>query len=198
MTRFADVLVMMTTLMNLRRQLILIFLLGAPALGALHAQAARSPFLPPAVEVTETPESAVDQNAELQFCGVFGDGSDKRFLIYNLTTRRSAWLRLQEEGPDELFVDGFDAEQSLVNVRHGDRQLTLGLEPARLTGGGGGGAAPPVALTGNAQQDLVNTVRVNPTPSDERRRLEAVAAEVRRRRAARAAAASGTPPPTTP
>ena len=72
--------------------------------------------------------------------------------------------------------------------------MTLALQAASITGGTAGVPAA-VALTGNTQKDLVSTVRVNPTPTDERRRLEAVAAEVRRRRAVRAEAASGAPAP---
>lgn len=160
--------------------------------------APRSPFMPPAAAPQAAPETVVDEDAELQFCGIFGDGEDKRFLIYNVTTRRSSWLRLNQEGPDELFVNAFDPAQSTVSVRQGSRSLTLSLQAARMAGGNAPAAPPPVALTGNTREDLVNTVRVNPTPSDERRRLEAVAAEVRRRRAARAAAAAGAPPPSTP
>lgn len=175
------------------------FVLALPAVGQDEAATApRSPFLPPSAAAEVAPETVVEQNAELQFCGVFGDGENKRFLIYNVTTRRSSWLRLNEEGPDEVFVDSFDPTESTVNVRQGPRPMTLGLQAATVTGGGSGGGPAPVALTGNTREDLVNTVRVNPTASDERRRLEAVAAEVRRRRAARAAAAAGTAAPATP
>lgn len=184
--------------MTSRRPILISLLLSAFAGGLAVAQTPRSPFLPPSVEVEAAAESNITADAELQFCGVFGDGTEKRFLIYNASTRRSSWLRLDQEGPDELFVEAFDPEQSTVNVRQGGRALTLALQAASITGGGGSGGPAPVALAGNAQKDLVSTVRVNPTPSDERRRLEAVAAEVRRRRAARAAAASGAPAPTTP
>lgn len=160
-----------------------------------YGQAARSPFLPPVVEAPAA--TVVVEDAELQFCGTFGGGENKRFLIYNLTTRRSTWLRLGQEGPDELYVDDFDPVESTIMVRQGGRALTLAMSAARLAGGGGGANPAPVPLAGNPE-DLVNTVRVNPTPADERRRLEAVAAEVRRRRAARAAAASGAPNPPDP
>jgi len=151
--------------------------------------------MPPAVETV--PEAVeVVEDAELQFCGVFGDGADKRFLIYNVTSRRSSWLKLNQEGPDELFVESFDSEQSTVSIRQGSRNLTLGLQAARIVGGPASTSAP-VALSGTSQ-DLQSTVKVNPTPSDERRRLDAVAAEVRRRRAARAAAAAGNPAPGNP
>lgn len=158
--------------------------------GIVSAQSVRSPFMPAPVEVAEEVVEVVE-DAEFQFCGVFGDGDNKRFLIYNVTTNRSSWLRLDQEGPGEVFVDGFDHEQSTVDIRQGDRALTLGLQAATISGVRAGGAAP-VRLQNNSQ-DLVATVKVNPTPTDERRRLEAVAAEVRRRRAARQEAASRAP-----
>ncbi len=148
----------------------------------------------PKVEAMAKAAPEVVENAEYQFCGVFGDGDDKRFLIFNVSSNKSSWLHLNQEGPDELFVRGYDAELGSVNVAQGGRTLNLGLQAATLKG-----AAPrtvtaaPVALAGDST-DLQNTVRVNPTPSDERRRLEAVAAEVRRRRAARAAATTAANP----
>lgn len=179
------------SLVKVRSRHLLLFALLPGLTGVMGwGQASRSPFLPPSVEAVEE-VAEVTEDAELQFCGVFGDGNNKRFLIYNATTRRSSWLRLNEEGPDELYVDAYDAEQGTVAIRQGGRSLNLGLQAARVTGGSGGGAAP-VVLTGTTK-DLTNTVKVNPSPADERRRLEAVAAEVRRRRAARAAAAAGNP-----
>lgn len=158
--------------------------------GSLSAQTARSPFMPAPVEAAE-PAVEVVEDAELQFCGVFGDGESKRFLIYNVTTNRSSWLRLNQEGPGEVFVDAFDRDEGTINIRQGGRGLTLGMQSATISGVRAGGAAP-VRLQNNSQ-DLVSTVKVNPSPTDERRRLEAVAAEVRRRRAARQEAAAKAP-----
>ncbi|MDB4473936.1 hypothetical protein N9023_02920 [Opitutaceae bacterium] len=158
--------------------------------GALSAQNSRSPFMPAPVEEAQAAVEVVE-DAELQFCGVFGDGDSKRFLIYNVTTNRSSWLRLNQAGPDDVFVEMFDGDEGTVNIRQGDRALTLGMQSATISGVRAGGAAP-VRLQNNSK-DLVSTVKVNPTPSDERRRLEAVAAEVRRRRAARQSAAANAP-----
>lgn len=71
--------------------------------------------------------------------------------------------------------------------------MTLKLQSPTPPSGGQASAAPmgplPVAgQAGPANNALVNTVVANPTPADEARRLEAVAAEVRRRRALRQAA----------
>lgn len=169
---------------------LLIGLLSLSVSVAMSAQAVRSPFMPaPPAAVEDVVE--VVEDAEFQFCGVFGDGEKKQFLIYNVATSRSSWLRLDQEGPGEVFVDAFDQEQGTVNIRQGGRALTLGLQAATISGVRAGGASP-VRLQNNSQ-DLVSTVRVNPTPTDERRRLEAVAAEVRRRRAARQEAAARAP-----
>lgn len=169
-----------------------ILLLSAALLGpvAVWAQTPRSPFMPPPPAAGAAPVVAATPS-ELQFCGVFGDGEDKRFCIYNQTARRTAWLRLGEEGPGEIVVETFDAENRTVQVAQGGRSLTLALQAAVGVPAAGSPAmagGPAGAGSGSA---LVNTVKVNPTPADERRRLDAVAAEVRRRRAMRAAAANG-------
>lgn len=146
----------------------------------------RNPFnraAPPAAEAAAVPV----ENAEIQFCGTFGDGDAKRFNVYNVTKQRSVWLKLGEVGPDELVVESYDADEGLVQVRQGAQSLTLGLQAARVAGGARPLATASGPATGNR---IVDTVKVNPTPADERRRLEAVAAEVRRRREMRQAAAA--------
>ena len=175
-------------IMSLTRPLLSLFagLLGAGV--EVHAQVPRSPFLRSAPEQVEQVDAPVE-NAEFQFCGTFGDGDAKRFLIYNKTLNRSTWLQVGEEGPDGLFIDDYDLAESTVVVRQGSQRLNLALQAATITPGAARAAAP-VALTGTSS-DLVKTVRVNPTPTDERRRLEAVAAEVRRRRELRQSASAG-------
>jgi hypothetical protein len=152
------------------------------------AQVARSPFMRVAPDQVEASVAPLE-NAELQFCGTFGDGDAKRFLIYNKTLNSSTWLQIGEEGPDALFVDAYNANDAAVTVRQGGQTLNLALQAATITPGAARASAP-VQLVGNSS-DLVSTVRTNPTQADERARLEAVAAEVRRRRALRQNAASG-------
>tara|TARA_R110002111_G_scaffold186453_1_gene252338 strand:- start:96 stop:662 length:567 start_codon:yes stop_codon:yes gene_type:complete len=169
------------------------FLLTVSALGvvgsSLDAQVPRSPFMRPTASSQAVEQAAPVENAEFQFCGTFGDGAEKRFLIYNKTMNRSTWLKIGEEGPDGLFVDNYSFDNASVVVRQGNQTLNLALQAATITPGAARSAAP-VQLAGNSN-DLVTTVRANPTPADERQRLEAVAAEVRRRRALRQNAASG-------
>jgi len=154
-----------------------------------QAQVLRSPFMQKAPDQVEAQAEAPVEDAELQFCGTFGDGDQKRFLIYNKTRNRSEWIKIGEEGPEGIFVDAYDREESTVVVRQGGQTLSLALQAATISAAA---ARPqtPVTLAGNSS-DLIKTVRVNPSPTDERRRLEAVAAEVRRRRALRQSAAGG-------
>lgn len=81
--------------------------------------------------------------------------------------------------------------------------MTLKLQSAKLANAGAPGAPTvgPLPVAGaqpGGNNPLVNTVVTNPTPADEARRLEAVAAEVRRRRALRQAAAQNQGQPPTP
>jgi hypothetical protein len=154
----------------------------------VQAQVPRSPFMRKVPEQVEQVEAPVE-DAELQFCGTFGDGDAKRFLIYNKTINRSGWLQIGEEGPEGVFVDAYNHEDATVQVRQGSQTLNLALQAATISAASAQRKAP-VTLAGNSS-DITKTVRVNPTPADERRRLEAVAAEVRRRRALRQSASSG-------
>lgn len=149
----------------------------------------RSPFMRRAPDQVVEQAEAPIEDAELQFCGTFGDADEKRFLIYNKTVNRSEWIKIGEEGPEGIFVDAYDPEEATVVVRQGSQTLNLALQAATISPASARPKAP-VALAGNSS-DLIKTVRVNPSPTDERRRLEAVAAEVRRRRALRQSAASG-------
>lgn len=169
-------------------------LLSAPLVGA---QSGRSPFLPP--DAQAAPVAADD--APLQFIGFFGEGENMRYCVYDPARRRSVWLRAGDvDGPIQL--QSFDAENRTVNVVHQGQPLTLKLQTAKLAqgGSGGGGATvgplPVAGAQAGGGNPLVNTVVTNPTPADEARRLEAVAAEVRRRRAMRQAAAQNQGQPT--
>lgn len=145
---------------------------------------ARSPFLPP-----NTPaETAltVTENASLQFVGQLGEGDGAMYSVFNPSTRRSVWLRVGEE-TETFSLQSYDADTETVRVVQGGQVVTLRLGTAKAAAGGGAVAAGPLPMVGG--NALTNTVRMNPTPADEARRLEAVAAEVRRRRALRQQAA---------
>ncbi len=187
LTRPADVYVLMPSqpLMSVSRPLLSALALLLALTGA--AQDTRNPFLRKSEEAAAAPAAAAPvENAQLQFCGTYGSGDARRFLIFNVSKNRSVWLDEGEEGPDGEVIQSYDPQSGAVQVSHNGQSLNLALQVATISG------APrptgPMPTAAQAQTALQTTVKVNPTPADERRRLEAVAAEVRRRRAMRQAA----------
>ncbi len=177
--------------MSARR--VLIPLLVCVAAVASSAQTMRNPFAQKVEEATDAPAAAAPvENAQLQFCGTYGSGDTRRFLLFNVSKNRSAWLGIGEEGPDGEVVEAYDAESGAVQVRQNGQPLNLALQVATISGAPR--PAGPVPSAAQSQTALQTTVKVNPTPADERRRLEAVAAEVRRRRAMRQQAKSNQNP----
>lgn len=193
-------------LVSRRRHLITALLLLSAGL-ALPAHAAstlagQSPFLPPA---TATDTAAPTPDATLELRGIMAVGDSYKFSIYDSTKRMSAWLGLEEAGR-EFVVRSYDETRDTVTVDHQGRTLTLALKTAKVA------SAPAMAQPAAnfvppppAPQPIGGPVVLNPTPADEQRRLEAIAAEVNRRRMIRQqalqasrAAAQGNPPAPTP
>ncbi|ACB74201.1 hypothetical protein [Opitutus terrae] len=161
-------------------------LLGLALSGAgIHQAAAAdsladsSPFLPPAGQG----QTAATPDATLELRGIMGTGDDTRFSIYDATKRMSAWKRLNEPG-SEFVVRSYDPSRDAVTIDYQGRTLTLTLKTAKVA------SAPLQPLPAPAlnapgpgsPQPIGGPVVLNPTPADEQRRLEAIAAEVNRRR----------------
>lgn len=154
------------------------------ALGLLLGMSARlhgadplagpSPFLPPASDGNTT---AGNTETALELRGIMGADDELMFSIYDPTKHMSAWKRLNEPG-HEFVVRSYDASRDAVTVDYQGRSLTLALKTAKVASAPAG--APSMA--GGAPQPLGGPVVLNPTPADEQRRLEAIAAEVNRRR----------------
>jgi hypothetical protein len=161
---------------------------AAAVLGSsLHGQG-RSPFLPPE---TEAAGPTVTEDAPLQFCGIVGEGENARYCVYDPSRRRSLWLKQGEES-GAVQLQNYDPDNRTLSVVQNGRPMVLKLQTAKLgppVAGGPGGPLPVAGAPQPGASPLVNTVVTNPTPADEAKRLEAVAAEVRRRRALRQAAA---------
>ncbi len=189
-----------------RHRLLAALVLLTPALASVaHAAsslAGPSPFAPPA---TAAETVAVTPDATLELRGIMASGDSYMFSIYDSTKRISTWLGLNEIGR-EFVVRSYDDARDTVTVDHAGRTLTLALKTAKVA------SAPMMAQPAanfapppSAPQPIGGPVVLNPTPADEQRRLEAIAAEVNRRRmirqqalqASRQAAAQGqpTPPP---
>lgn len=167
--------------------------------------ASRSPFLPPQSAVPNAPTA----DAPLEFGGYLdtpGDGRLYRVLIKDPARKGAVWVKLNERNQDlDVVVKQHDDEQQTLTVEHGGKTLTLAEKKAKVVSSGPAGQAmppPPTAVPPPAPVPpaVTQAVVLNPTPADEQRRLEAVAAEVARRRALREQATQqiNQPPPPQP
>ena len=163
--------------------------------------ASKSPFMPPQ-SATAAPTAA----APLQFVGYLDTGDGRLFRIHDPAKKTSAWVKLNERHPDfDVTVKQHDDGQKSLTIEHQGKTLTLAQREPKIVSSGSPGQAipPPVpampAQAANVPPAVTQAVVLNPTPADEQRRLEAVAAEVARRRALREQASqqgsAGTPPP---
>jgi len=135
-----------------------------------------SPFLP--VAGPGAP-GAVAENEPLELHGIMSTSDGLRVCIYNVATKTSKWVGLNESGLDNKFVvKSADPDHDTASVLSDGRLLTLSLRKAKVeasTAGGWNGSNLPPGVS----------VVLNPTAADEQRRLQAIADEVRRRRLAR-------------
>jgi hypothetical protein len=146
--------------------------------GAQLAQS--SPFMPAQAAAT----TAVTEGAPLELRGVMDTGSGLLFGIFDPVKKVSVWSKLNEKDHDFL-VKSYDATNEIVTVQHGGRTLNLAMRASKVASSGQATAPPPMSAPTGMPTAVAQSVVLNPTPADEQRRLEAVAAEVRRRRALR-------------
>lgn len=156
-----------------------------------------SPFLPFSASQPNGPGPV--QN--LEFRGILEmDGVDY-FNIADLTTKKSAWVRLNQPGaPFIVKAHEVTANGDMISVEQGGGLIRLAMIRPKI------GNAPLVTMPQMGPRGPVFPVILNPTAADEARRMEAFAAEVRRRRllrqqqaaeqrAARQPGVQGVPPP---
>jgi hypothetical protein len=149
--------------------------------------ASRSPFLPPENAPVEKNEAGA---AALEFRGFVDVGGGKQFRLFDPAKKQGAWVRLNERSPEfEAVIRQHNENEESVSVELQGRTVTLTMRKAKILADAAAAAPPPgVAPAGPAitvTPAVTQTVMVNPSPADEQRRLEAVAAEVNRRRALR-------------
>jgi hypothetical protein len=153
----------------------------ATLLGAAESGVGKSPFLPPG----SAAETAPTQDATLELRGIMATGNSYMFSIYDSAHKTSVWSKLNEMGHG-FVVRSHDVSRDSVTVEYQGRTLTLALRTAKV-------ASAPVnqpqilpavanGANGAAPQPIGGPVVLNPSPADEQRRLEAIAAEVNRRR----------------
>lgn len=153
--------------------------------GSVQAQlASNSPFLPP-----QTAGPGPTQGAPLQYHGYMVTPEGTQYRVYDPARKTGAFLKVNErDGNLDVVVKQFDANNDMLTIEHQGRTLTLEERKAKIVSMG---SAQPMALPAppqgpiNVMPAVTQSVVVNPTPAEEQRRLEAVAAEVSRRRALR-------------
>ena len=154
--------------------------------GASGQIAAKSPFLPPQAGNAAGPTAG----APLEFRGVIGSSASTLYRIYDPTKKVGVWVPLNERHAEfDVTVKKYDEDQQTLVVEHQGKTLKLAERKAKVVSSGSAAAAvpPPVIapVPSNVSPAVTQAVVLNPTPADEQRRLDAVAAEVARRRAMR-------------
>lgn len=160
-----------------------------------------NPFAP-APGVGAPGPAAGTPDAPLELRGIMVEGGSTMFSIYDPSRHSATWTKLNELGRDYI-VRSYDSSKDTVTLDYQGRTLTLVLHTAKV-------ASAPVTIQPimnsapppMAPQPIGGPVVLNPTPADEQRRLEAIAAEVNRRRMIRQQALQasrqaqqGQPPP---
>jgi hypothetical protein len=153
-----------------------------------------SPFLAP-----NTPDAgqAGGPSGPVELRGVMSTSQGDSYCIYDTAKKTGTWVGLNEPGYD-FVVKSADPDGNSVTVNFQGRSMRLTLRTSKVASVGPAGSAGPAGPPGSA--GFSPPAVLNPTPADEQRRLDAVAAEVRRRRLEREKAAQGqaSTPPATP
>lgn len=150
---------------------------------AAHADAIRSPFLPPNAP-TGGSAGTTDPNA-MELRGIMVTPEGTKYNIFDPGSKHSVWAGVNEQG-NGFLIKSADTAKDEVTIAANGSQQTLSLKEAKV-------------LTPAANGVPMGGAVLRPTPEDEQRRLQAVADEVRRRRLLREQAAqaqaSGQPMP---
>ena len=155
---------------------LLVLALGSRMAGADDPLSVANPFMPPAA-AAGGPAAKPTADTPIELRGIMQAGDATMFSIYDPSRKTSTWVKLGETGRD-FIVRRYDDKNDTVNVDYQGRTVTLALRTAKVASSPGNAVpmvAPPPPPVGNP-------VVLNPSPADEQRRLEAIAAEVNRRR----------------
>jgi hypothetical protein len=177
--------------MSLRAPSLCRFAVGILVLSAVasaQAQlAAKSPFMAPQSAAANTPTAG----APLEFRALIETAEGVQFRIFDPAKKTGTWVKLNERNAEfDVLIKQHDDSQKIptLTIEHQGRTLTLAMREAKIVSSGSAAQAmppPPMPQPANVPPAVTQAVVLNPTPADEQRRLEAVAAEVARRRALR-------------
>lgn len=165
---------------------------------AIAQIAAKSPFMPPQGAAAAGPTAG----APLEYRGYIETGEGRLYRIYDPSKKASTWVKVNERNADfGVTAKQYDDGQKTLTIDFQGKTLTLAERESKVVSSGAAAAAmpPPIpAVPTNVPPAVTQAVVLNPTPADEQRRLDAVAAEVARRRALREQAAQNLNPSATP
>lgn len=145
-----------------------------------------SPFMPPQSAASAAPS----QNAPLLYMGWIETSEGRLYRVVDPAKKTGTFLKPGEKDTNlDVTIKQHDEDRDTVTIEHGGQTLTLQQHESKVTSSGAvpqGIPPPPMPMPmPNVSPAVTQSVVVNPTPADEQRRLEAVAAEVARRRALR-------------
>jgi hypothetical protein len=173
--------------------------LALGGMAAMHAQlVSNSPFMAPQASGPNP-----TQGAPLEWRGYLSTPEGTQYIVFDPARKMRAFLKINERDSNlDVVVKQFDADNNILTIEYQGKTLTLEERKAKIVSSGSAAAMPqPMPVQPNAPQVMpavTQSVVVNPTPQEEQKRLEAVAAEVARRRALREQAqtnlAAGAPP----
>lgn len=159
----------------------IVIALSASAEGQI---AAKSPFMPPQSAATAGPTPG----APLEFRGYMESGDERLYRVHDPAKKTGIWVKLNERNADfDVIAKQHDVDQETLTIEYQGKTLTLAERKPKIVSAGAAAIPPPVVLPAqtNVSPAVTQAVVLNPTPADEQRRLDAVAAEVARRRAMR-------------
>ena len=152
--------------------------------GGLRADLAQaSPFLPPNSAASASGKAG-GPSGPVELRCIMSTGHGTECCIYDTTRKSSAWVAVDETGND-FVVKSIDPVGESATVQYQGRSMKLVLRASKIASAGTAQAAPPANPAFASGQPGV------PSPADEQKRLDAVAAEVRRRRLEREKASQG-------
>jgi hypothetical protein len=156
--------------------------LASGALSGRAQLAASSPFLVPQAAAT----AGATAGAPLEYGGFLDvPGGERLYRIKDPARKTSEWVKLNQRNPTlEVTARQYDDSQKTLIVEYQGRTLTLAERESKILSAG---AVPQPVPAGVSFMPaaVTQSVVTNPSPADDQRRLEAVAAEVARRRALR-------------
>jgi hypothetical protein len=155
--------------------------------GVASAQLANtSPFQPAGAASGSAPTAG----APLEYRGYLEAGGGRQFRIHDPARKAGTWVKLNEPNTEfGVTAKKYDSDERTLTVEYQGKTVTLAERQAKVVSSGAAAQAAPPPVASTVPTAVTQAVVLNPTPADEQRRLDAVAAEVQRRRALREQAA---------